>query len=229
MKFHYSLQPIKFEIIGELPNAWSNDSYIALLDVMEYGDTSDLSPQELKEMCMLSLSDNEADEAAKIVLQYIFENRLNAGQIDNLSHEMIDEKVWEEYAELSMHEELFNATQLLYEAYNGKFPHPEAVRYTVNITCKEPMGMRVFEKEAETALLRLLVQGMPENTLIHRLFDEQLEGGDFADAKDIIWQFKKEATGDKAMRFELISSTYWLHDLKYAEDFEAILTEEEQD
>ena len=229
MKFHYTLAPIKFETIEELPNAWNSDHYKQLLERMEYGDTSDLSDTELKEMCLLSLSDNEPDEAAKIVLEFIFGERLNSGQIDNLSHEMIDEKVWEEYAELSMHEEFFNATQLLYEAYNGKFPHPEAVRFNVQITSKEPTGLKAFEKETETALIRLLVQGMPENTLLHRLFDEQLEGGDFADAKDIIWQFTKEPCAEKAMRFELISSTYWLKDLKYSEEFEAILLEEENE
>jgi len=190
---------------------------------MEYGDTSDLSSQELKEMCLLSLSDNEPDEAAKIVLDYIFGERLNQGQIENISHEMVDEKMWEEYAEISMHEEFFNVTQILYEAYNGKFPHPEAVRFKIQVKSKEKVGLKVFEKDTETALIRLLVQGMPENTLIHRLFDEQLEGGDFGDAKDIIWQYKKETTEENSAIFEIISSTYWFHDLKYAEDFEAVL------
>lgn len=227
MKLHFTLEQLKFETIQELPNAWNDDTYKKLLDIMEYGDTSDLAPQELKEMCLLSLSDNEPDEAAKIVLEYVFGERLNSGQIDNLSHEMIDEKVWEEYAELSMHEEFFNATQLLYEAYNGKFPHPEAVRFKIKLTSKEKVGMKVFEKDTEVALIRLLIQGMPENTLINRLFDEQLEGGDFKDAKDIIWQYEKEVDEENSLTFEIISSTYWFHDLKYAESFEAVLEDEE--
>jgi len=153
MKLHYSLTPIKFETIEELPNAWSSDSYRELLDLMEYGDTADLSDTELKEMCLLSLSDNEGDAAAKIVLAHVFGDKLNTGQIDNLSHELRDEKVWEEYAALSLHEDFFNATQLLYEAYNGKFPHPEAVRYRIQITTKDKLGLTVFETDTEIALL----------------------------------------------------------------------------
>ena len=89
------------------------------------------------------------------------------------------------------------------------------------------MAVEEFEKDTEAALIRLVVQGMPENTLIHRLFDEQLEGGDFKDAKDIIWQYKKETTEENSTIFEIISSTYWFHDLKYAETFDAILVNEE--
>lgn len=227
MKLQYTIEPVKFETIEELPHAWKDDDYKKLLVGMEYGDTSDLSPQELKEMCMLSLADNEPDEAASTVLQHIFGERLNQGQIDNLSHEMHTEKVWEEYAELSMHEEFFNATQLLYKAFNGKFPHPKAVRFKMKVTSKEKTGAENFEKEVETALIRLLVQGMPKNTLINRLFDDELKGGDFKDAKDIIWQYTKEPAADNSQVFEIISSTYWFDDLKYAETFEAILETEE--
>ena len=227
MKLHFTLEPYKFETIEELPNAWNDDSYKKLLNEMEYGDTSDLASQELKEMCLLSLSENEPHEAAKIVLEYIFGKRLNKGQIENISHEMIDEKVWEEYAELSMHEDFFNTTQLLYQAFNGKFPHPEAVRFKIKFISREKIGMKIFEKDTEVALIRLLVQGMPENTLINRLFDEQLEDGEFTDAKDIIWQYKKEIGEENSSIFEIISSTYWFRDLKYVETFEAVLQDEE--
>jgi len=227
MKLHYTIESVKFETIEELPGAWNDDDYKQLLEGMEYGDASDLSSLELKEMCMLSLSDNEPDEAASTVLQHIFGERLNQGQIDNLSHEMETEKVWEEYAELSMHEEFFNATQLLYKAYNGKFPHPEAIRFKMKVTSKEKTGMEIFERDVETFLIRLLVQDMPDNTLIKRLFDEELKGGDFKDAKDIIWQYTQEDGDDDSRVFEIISSTYWFDDLKYTEAFEATLEAEE--
>lgn len=227
MKLKYTIESIKFETIEELPGAWSDDDYKQLLDGMEYGDASDLSSQELKEMCMLSLSDNEPNEAASTVLAHIFGERLNQGQIDNLSHEMETEKVWEEYAELSMHEGFFNATQLLYKAYNGKFPHPEAIRFKMKVTSHDKAGLSVFDTDVETALIRLLVQDMPDNTLIKRLFDEELKAGDFKDAKDIIWQYKKEDSADNSQVFEIISSSYWFDDLKYVENFEASLEIEE--
>lgn len=227
MKSHFNIEPITFKVIKELPNSWNENNYKELLDIMEYGDSSDLSSIELKEMCLLSLSDNEPDEAATIVLEYIFKDRLNKGQIDNISHEMIDEKIWEEYAELSLHEQFFNVNQLLYEAYNGKFPHPEAVQLKVQITAKDKSGQELLENCTEANLIRILIQGMPENTLINRLFDEQIEGDEFKDAQDIIWQYKMESNSENSVTFDIISSSYWLHDLKYSETFEAVLISED--
>ncbi len=223
MKLNFSITPIKFAVFTELPNSWTKDDYLKLLELMEYGDTANLTDAELKDMCLLSLSDNDPDEAAKIVLNYLFGSRLTSGQIDNLSHEMIEEHMWEEYAELDLHETFFNAAQLLYEAFNGIFPHPEAAGFKVAIGPKEKMARSLFDKNTEMSLIRLLVQGMPQNTLINRLFEDQLAGGDFEDAKHIIWQYKMEPAQDGTLIFDIISSLYWFHDFKYAESYPAIL------
>jgi len=221
MKHSFRVEPIKFSTIQDLPNAWSNQDYKALLEKMDFDGISEIPENELKQMCLMSLTDNEPEDAAKIVLEYIFENRLNSGQIENLSNEMLDERLWEEYADLSLHEEFFNATQLLYEAYNGKFPHPEAVRFQVKVSAKIPSELSIFNQNTETPLIRLLVKGMPDNTLINRLFDEQLEEGGFSEAKDIIWQLKKSDETETSVIFDVISSEYWFKDFKYVEHFEA--------
>lgn len=223
MKLHFKIEPQSFKLIEELPNVWNKNNYEELLNIMEYGDTSNLSLEELKEMCLLYISDNEPDEAAKIVLEYIFGERLKKVQIDNISNEMQDEKIWEEYADLSMHEEFFNATQLLHQAFNGKFPHPEAIKFKVKITAIEKSGYDLFDEDTEANLIRLLVQGMEKNTLINRLFDEQIESGNFKEARDIIWQYEQEKNSENTNSFDIISSKYWLQNLKYAKTFEAIL------
>ena len=188
---------------------------------MDYDDAANLAPQELKEMCLMSLTDNEPEEAAKIVLEYVFKDRLTKGQIDNISNEILDEKMWEEYADLGLHEEFFNVNQLLYQAYSGKFPQPDAVKFQVKVTAVEKEGLSIFKHSPEAPLTRLLVAGMPKNTLIFRLFEEQVDGEDFKDAKDIIWQLKSEKNGDQEIIFDIISSSYWFHDFKYVEDYEA--------
>ncbi|WP_423999403.1 hypothetical protein [Maribacter sp. IgM3_T14_3] len=58
-KHVFSIHPTSFKVINELPNAWSSTDYQKLLEIMDYGDTSGLNPNELKEMCLLSISDNE--------------------------------------------------------------------------------------------------------------------------------------------------------------------------
>ncbi|MGB5462156.1 MAG: hypothetical protein WBM92_02220 [Aureibaculum sp.] len=221
MKTTFNIELLKFSTIYELPNGWNSLNYKELLEAMDYGDASDLAENELKEMCLMSLSDNEPEEAAKIVLEYVFKDRFNAGQINNLSHEMLDESMWEEYADLAEHEEFFNVHQLLYQAYNGKFPYPEAVQFKIQITTKNKENLEIFDENSEPLIIRLLAQGMPENTIINRLFSENLKGGQFKEAKDIIWQLKKEKSTENSIVFEIVSSEYWFKDLKYANGFDA--------
>lgn len=190
---------------------------------MDYGDTTALLDSELEEMCLLSLSDNETHEAAKIVLKYLFKDRLNKGQVENLSHEMLNEHPWEEYSDLSMHETFFNAGQLLYKAYNGKFPNPKAIHFKVTFTVKSKIMLAVFEEDTEEQIIRILAQGMPENTLLKRLFKEELANGGLEEAKDIIWQLKKISHEETFVTYDLLSSNRWFGDMKYAEDFEAII------
>lgn len=220
MKNTFNIKVLEFKIIEELPNAWNFDSYKNLLNVMEYGDISDIADNDLKDMCLMYLSENDPEESAAIVLDYIFNERLNSGQKDNLSNEMIDEKMYEEYADIAMHEEFFNIHQLLYKAYNGKFPHPEAVSFKIEISSKNKQSLSIFDEQTEATLLRLLVQGMPDNTLIKRLYDEQLEKGKFNEAKDIIWQLTKQSNELDTFIFSITSSAYWFKDLKYADDFD---------
>lgn len=221
MKGIFEVERLSFKTINELPNAWLAKDYANLLEIMDYGDTADLAPEELKEMCLLSLTDYEPEDAAKIVLEYVFKDRLTRGQFENLSNEMLDEKMWEEYADLSLHEEFFNVNQLLYKAFNGKFPQPDAAQFQVKVTTGQKDGLLVFEHFPEAPLIRLLVAGMPKNTLIFRLFEEQVDGEEFNDAKHIVWQLKSQKTGDREIVFDIISSTYWFHDFKYVEGFEA--------
>jgi len=224
MKTHFAVEAIKFKTINVLPNSWTTDDFKNILELVEYGDASDLSDKEVEEMCLLSLADLEPEESAEIVLKYLFKDQLNDGQIQNLSHEIQNEKTWEEYADLSMHETFFNAGQLLYKAYNGKFAHPEAVQFVVKLSTKQRPALQLFDKNAEQTLIRVLAQGMPDNTLLKRLFDDQLaDDGDFKEAKDILWQLKETERTDTAVTFDIVSSHCWFDDFRYVETFEADL------
>ena len=133
MKKSFTVTRVSFKTISELPRYWTESKYLDLLELMDYDNPASLDKSEIKDMCLMSLTDNEPEDAAKIVLTYVFGNRLNKGQIDNLSNEMLEEKLWEEYADLSLHEEFFAIHQLLYDAFEGTFPHAEAVSFQVKI------------------------------------------------------------------------------------------------
>lgn len=227
MLAQFQIEIANFKTLKLLPNSWNNEDYKALLEVLDYGNISEIPDSELEESCLLYLSDNEPEDAAKVVLTYVFKGALNSGQIDNASNEMLEEKLWEEYADLSMHERFFNVGQLLFKAYNGTFPLPEAVQFNVSITSKQPKALTYVKDQGESALLLLLVQGMPDNTVLKRLYKQQLKDGDIEDAENILWQLNNTVLEGSTLKATIISSQYWFHDLKYVKDFDAKLTIEE--
>ena len=209
-----------FKTISELPGYWTEAKYLDLLELMDFDNPASLDKSEIKDMCLMSLTDNEPEDAAKIVLSYVFGDKLNKGQIDNLSNEIVEEKLWEEYADLSLHEEFFAVHQLLYDAFEGTFPHPEAVSFQVRIQESDKNGLSIFNQSPEAPLVRLLVSGLPNNNVIHRLFDDKIEGDTFSEAKDILWQLKLSKNDSVGLIADVISSHYWFKDLKYVDEFE---------
>ena len=97
MKIAVKIVGIRY--VNGISNYWSNEDFIELLKMFDFPDADEVSPDELREMLYMSISDFEPDEAAKIILTYKLGNQLKAGQIHTLSHEMTEDKVAEEYPE----------------------------------------------------------------------------------------------------------------------------------
>jgi hypothetical protein len=216
-----TVERLSFSTLTELPNSWQNPDYKALLIKMNYDNPDSISETELKEMCLMSFTDLEPREAAEIVLGYLFPEQLTAGQIENLAHQMLTEKLWEENPELPLHKGFFQATQLLHDAYNGTFPSTRAVEFQVKCTAENASDLAVFSDSPAAPLLRLLAQGLPDNALMNRLFSVQLAGDKFEEARSILWQFTPGKTEDNSIIFDVVSSANWLEDFKYADTYEA--------
>lgn len=90
----------------------------------------------------------------------------------------------------------------------------------MKITSDKLKELLLENKITEAAIIRLLVQGMPEHTLIKRLFTEQLSSESFEEAENIIWQMNTEIQSDDSVLVTAISSKYFFLDLKYTESFE---------
>lgn len=205
MNFTIKLKKIKS--IGKVDGYWTSEDYINLLDLFEYEDAKSIPEAELFEMLSMAITDYEPEEAAEVVLKYKLDNILNEGQIKNLSHEMLDDKVAEEYPNIALHYPLFSINQLLYEAFNGKFPRTLASVIDLEIIFK---GKIEITKEI---VIRTLSDLLSENSLLKRLFDDQLDSShELKDAESIIWELK--SVGENT--FQIISSDYWLN----RDDFE---------
>jgi len=222
----FTVERLSFQHLSALPNAWQNTDYLALLTQLDYDSPEAIAPAELKEMCQLAITDLEPAEAAEQVLGYLVADQLTKGQTEQLAHQMETEKLWEENPKLELHQHFFNATQLLYDAYNGKFPHPQAVEFKVKITAAAPADLALLDQNTPTTLLRLLAPGLSDRALLHRLFSDQLAGGEFPEAESILWQLTPSEKTDTSVVYDIISSDYWLEDFKFADTYEATLPTE---
>ncbi|QKG51678.1 hypothetical protein [Hymenobacter sp. BRD67] len=219
----FTVERLSFQHLSELPHAWQAADYLALLTQLDFDSPEAIAPAELKEMCQLALTDLEPAAAAETVLTYLFADQLTKGQLDQLAHQLQTEKLWEENPNFALHQGFFNATQLLYEAYNGKFPHPQAVEFNVKVTAADPADLALLDHEPAATLLRLLAPGLSDRALLHRLFGEQLAGGEFAEAPAVLWQLSASEKTASSVVFDVISSDYWLEEFKFADTYEASL------
>ena len=197
MKYHIIINSVN--AVGELPNAWTNDDYITLLDKFGLEDTGNSSTAELLELLQMAISDFEPNEAAAIVLEYKLSEQLNENQIEQISHEMLLDKISEEYADISLHHELFNINQLLYKAFNGTFPNAKATVIEFEISPNKNVDKEVILKAFDKTLAG--------NNVIKRLFSNQLAGKEsFEEAEDIIWILTPKGENS----YEITTSEYWM-------------------
>lgn len=197
MTYHIIINSVK--TVEALQNAWSKEDYIQLLEKFGFDDAGDASEKELLELLFLAISDFEPHEAAAIVLEYKLSAHLNENQIDQMSHDMLLDKISEEYADISLHHQLYNINQLLYKAYNGTFPSAKATVIEFEITPNEAVDKAIVLKALNVTLAK--------SNVIKRLFQDALEGKEaFEEAESIIWDLKP--TGDSS--YLLTTSEYWM-------------------
>ena len=136
MNKEFNVEILSFLKISKIENVWLADDYKALLAMTDIAEDElvGMNTSELKDMCLMSLNDFEAHESAKFLLKHMFKDQITDGKMDQLSHQMVENNLWEEHADSAYHRSFFNAYGLLREAYNGTFTEPTGVKFTVKIT-----------------------------------------------------------------------------------------------
>ncbi len=217
MNYHLIINSVK--TVEELEGAWTNADYITLLERFGFPDAANSKPEELKDLLFMAISDFEPPEAAAILLDYKLSDALTEGQIDQMSHDMLLDKISEEYSDISLHHQLYNINQLLYKAYNGTFPSAKATIVEFEITPNEDISKEI--------VLKALDKTLAKNSLIKRLYANHLAGEEaFEEAESIIW--KLESKGTKG--YEMTTSEYWMSRDEFTDaefDAEVVMYEEE--
>ena len=206
--------------VDQIEEYWTNEDYIKLLEKFDYPDAADADAASLKELLFMAISDFEAKDAAAILLEYKLSEDLNEGQIQQISNDMLLDKVCEEYPEIGLHSTLFHINQLLYKAYNGTFLNAKATVMKFSCTPSEGENEKELTKEN---VLKLLNNGLSGSNLIKRLFDLPMnENAPFPEAEDIVW----DLTTTNNVDYVLTTSEYWLSkDDIIASEFEGVVEE----
>lgn len=215
---NYKIQINRLESLDEIHNYWTHDDYRELLGLFEFPDVQTIKPENLYEMLQMAITDFEPAAAARVLLQYKLSGQLSDGQMDQMSNDMLLDKISEEYPVISLHYALYNINQLLFKAFNGTFPNTKAT--LLEFTIDGNNNKRTFTK---AELLRLLHKGLSPNNLLVRMFEQQLTTtADFPDAESIIWEMQ---TTDNST-YEIVTSEYWLsRDDLVRGEFEGVVEE----
>jgi hypothetical protein len=210
MKFKIAIKNVA--TAEEIEGYWNNQDYINLLELFNFPDGNTVKPENLKEMLHMAITDFEPNEAAAIVLTYKLSERLNDGQIAQVSNDMLLDKVSEEYPEIDLHYDLFNINQLLFKAYNGKFLNTKATVVDFYMESKDGYDGEITKE----MVLKSFNSGISDRNVIKRLFEEQMTTDKrFEEAEAVLWKLINRG----ANSFTFVTSEYWLskEDLTIAE------------
>jgi hypothetical protein len=199
----YAIKIHKISTVDDLKNAWGIKDYKVLLERFDFANPEVTVLEELRDLLFMAISEKEPSEAAAIVLHYKLANKLNQGQIDSLSYEMLVDKISEEYPKIELHKTLFIINQLLHKAYNGTFPNAKATIVDFDITPKFNADTTITKE----IVLKSFAKNLDSHNIILRLFSNQLNAETaFEQANDIIWELKKNETS-----YQLITSEYFMN------------------
>jgi len=229
MQPQFNVQISSFCKINKIPDAWSNEDYRQLMAIMGLDDgLEEMEGTELREMSMMSLNDLPVNEAAKMVLTHLF-SELPDGKIDQLSNDMVGDRMWEQYSDCLLHERFFSAYALLREAFNGVFAEPTGVEFTINISATNAKDLNIFDQSLHASMVRLLASGSSPDALLHRLYGDQITGTHFPQAPGILWKLELISSEGLTRQYKMVSSDFWFGKLADIEQFEASAHADESD
>jgi hypothetical protein len=198
----YAIKIHKISTVNALPDAWNLNDYKELLILFDFADTESNDILELQELLFMAIAEFQTNEAAAILLDYRLSASLSEGQINQLSNEMLSDRISEEYPEIGLHKDLFLVNQLLYAAYNGKFLNTEASIVSFDIVALKNADTKITKE----IVLKCFSQNLDSHNIILRLFGDQINAIEaFKEANDIIWDLQKDTNS-----YTMITSDYWM-------------------
>ncbi|MGB5489169.1 MAG: hypothetical protein WBN06_17390 [Lysobacterales bacterium] len=205
--YHVSILSIRE--VHTLAGIWNNDSLRTLLELAEVDDLGDITDGDLLEMCLMVLQDLGNQKAGELVLEVVFGDRMRPGVRQNLVDDLQENEPWNDFADISQQHGIFIAVCLLHKAFPTRYGTPDAYVLRVRIQPRSSSGAAALEAARADWLIRLLACGMSEDSIVHRLFGDELKTGEFKDAPGLIWNCERvdePADADNSRTFDITAS-----------------------
>lgn len=212
--------------VFDMPGTWTDRDYHQLAGRLEVEDIDEISGADLLEMVLMALQDLEPREAADAVLAYKLQTSAKPGVRQNIVQDLIEgQRPWEEAADIKLHAPIFAAAVLLQKAFPKHFQRPDILRLTLLMNGLTPEANSILSTPPEAAFVsRVLADAMDDNSILERLFDEQLASNSFPAAESIIWKadFSEQSPGERSSAvLTVYSSEHWLGAMKEISDFQS--------
>jgi len=222
----FNISVTGLEKVFDMPDTWTEEDYRGLAHQLEVEDIDDISGSDLLEMVLMALQDLEPREAADAVLAYKLPTSTKPGVRQNIVQDLLeDQRPWEEAADIKLHAGIFAAAVLLQKAFPKSFSRPDMLHLTMQLTGSLPESSGILSNPPEAAFVtRILADAMNENSILERLYEEQLASNDFPDAEYIIWQaeFSAQSLGELSSAvLSVYSSAHWLDAMEEVSDFQS--------
>ena len=226
MTVQFNVEVIDMSEVYDMPQSWSEKDYHQLLEAMDMDGFETTQGNELTEMVVMALQDLEFEDAADAVLAYKLKDAVSAGVRQNIAQDFLEGgHPWEEYSDIALHHRLFEVGVLLYKAFPASCPKPQIIKLTLNIKSDQPEARDIFSKTPEPSFVaRLLADGMDEDSILERLFEDQLVSHAFPEAASVVWQsaYTDLKDGDKiSTNLVIYSSQHWLKAMEGIDIFQS--------
>jgi hypothetical protein len=134
----FQAQLLAWTQIHELPSGWPPSQLLSLLTNLEVDGVTE---NDALEMTLMALQDREPEEAADRVLEAVFGDTMRPGVRQSLSHELNEDRPWEDFADISQQAGIFNAVVLLQRAFPSEFDKPDALSVVVSLETASESGL----------------------------------------------------------------------------------------
>ena len=227
MSKRFDVNIVSIKEVHELPHAWTATQYEQLLHALDFYDTDGLTEDDLAEMTIMALQDmEEPEDAADKVLALALGDTASKGVRQQLLHELQEERAWEEHGDMTRHAQIFVAAGLLNRAFPDVYPTPDIARLTLNIVPRDSSARGLLTDPPTPAFIaRLLAGGMDDHSALNRLFEDQIAGEQFPEAKSIVWRIETDLPHDNGDHSGSAIVAYvpwhWIAPLKSVKHFTA--------